>query len=155
VSWKSSKKRVVSVNSKGVLSPKKTGKAIVTGRAAGGKKAKCTVTVKYANVKSISISPVSAYLDVGDNCKLKIELKPFGANPKVKYYSDNESVAIVNSKGNVTAIAPGTAVITAEAHNGKKARCEIIVDGAGEEEVPTSVPTPAEATPVPTPDSMP
>ena len=52
VTWKSSKKSVVSVSTKGVLTAKRTGKAVITAAASNGKTAKCTVTVKRRPEKS-------------------------------------------------------------------------------------------------------
>ena len=49
-----------------------------------------------------------------------------GTSKKVTYTSSNKSVAIVSSTGKVTAVKPGTAIITAKA-NGVKATCKITV----------------------------
>ena len=46
ISWKSSKKSVATVNSKGKITAKKKGKATITCTASNGKKYKCKVTVK-------------------------------------------------------------------------------------------------------------
>ena len=56
VSWKSSKKSVATVNSKGKVTAKKKGKATITCTASNGKKYKCKITVKnhIYDVKVIS-----------------------------------------------------------------------------------------------------
>ena len=46
ISWKSNKKSVATVNSKGKVTAKKKGKAVITCTASNGKKYKCKVTVK-------------------------------------------------------------------------------------------------------------
>lgn len=46
VKWSSNNKKVAAVNSKGVVTAKKAGKATITARLTGGKKLKCKVTVK-------------------------------------------------------------------------------------------------------------
>ena len=48
VKWSSSKKKVASVNAKGVVKGVKKGKAVITAKV-GGKKLKCKVTVKADN----------------------------------------------------------------------------------------------------------
>lgn len=62
VKWSSSKKNIVSVTSKGLITAKKAGKAVITVKS-GSKKATCTVTVK----KQLSAKQAVAQL----NSKLK------------------------------------------------------------------------------------
>ena len=57
VSWKSSKKSVATVTSKGKIKAKKKGTAVITCKTASGKKYKCKVTVKkhiYKTVKKVA-----------------------------------------------------------------------------------------------------
>ena len=63
---------------------------------------------------------------------------------KVKYSSSNPKIARVDSKGKITAVKKGTAVITAKA-NTKKFNCKVTVKAA---QKPKPKPTP---TPVPKP----
>lgn len=64
---------------------------------------------------------------IGDTVKLVAEIQPyFASNKNVSWASDNESVAIVNQDGRVTAISNGTANITATTVDQKKtASCQI------------------------------
>ena len=57
---------------------------------------------------------------------------PAGANHNlaITWLSSNESVATVSSEGQVTAVAPGTATITATTANGMSATCDITVNAA-------------------------
>ncbi len=83
-------------------------------------------------VKSIKISPSSKTLKKGKTVTLKAKIAPSNAsNKKVAWKSSNKKVAKVNSKGKVTAVAPGTAKITATAKDGskKKATATIKVKG--------------------------
>lgn len=60
---------------------------------------------------------------VGKGISTKLSWNPSDTNPKsVKYSSSNTKVATVSSSGTVTGRAPGTAVITATAKSGKKAK---------------------------------
>ena len=120
--WSVSNKKVVSVSSKGRLTAKKAGKAIVTAKMKG-KKYKCKVTVK----KSPVISKKSATLAKGKTLTLK--LKYTVSTPSWK--SDNTKIVKVSKKGVVTALKKGTANVTAKLR-GKKYKCKITVTQKGE-----------------------
>ena len=55
---------------------------------------------------------------------------------KVKYSSSNPKIARVDSKGKITAVKKGTAVITAKA-NTKKFNCKVTVKAAQKPEADT------------------
>lgn len=76
-------------------------------------------TVSVSNVK-LSASKKTIY--VGSSYTLKLK----NADGKVQWKSSKPSVAKVSSKGKVTALKSGTAVITAT-YNGKKYTCKITV----------------------------
>ena len=57
VKWSSSKKSVATVSSKGKITAKKSGKAVITARV-GSKKYKCTITVRQTSISSKSITLV-------------------------------------------------------------------------------------------------
>lgn len=62
---------------------------------------------------------------------------------KVKYSSSNPKIARVDSKGKITAVKKGTAVITAKA-NTKKFNCKVTVKAAQKPKpTPTPVPKPS------------
>ncbi|MFQ9152387.1 MAG: Ig domain-containing protein [Blautia sp.] len=66
----------------------------------------------------------------GKSQTLKIKrIRPLGASSRVKWTSSNKKVAVVNSKGKVTAKGKGTAVIKAVSAKNKKAvaRCKVTV----------------------------
>ena len=71
--------------------------------------------VTYTNVASLTLSPNGDLpLKVGDKKSLTAEVKPDAATfSGVSWSSSDETVATVNESGEVTAIAPGDATITA------------------------------------------
>ena len=70
-------------------------------------------------VSSITVSPASKTLDVGGTQTLTATVAPATALDKaVTWSTSNGSVATVDESGEVTAVAPGSATITATAHDG-------------------------------------
>ena len=70
-------------------------------------------------VTGVSVSPTSATLSVGDAQQLTANVSPNGASDtSVAWSSSNTSVATVSSSGLVTAVAEGTATITATTNDG-------------------------------------
>ena len=68
-------------------------------------------------------------LPVGSTQTLVATVLPEGADVTVAWTSDNEDIAVVNNDGEVTGIAPGTAVITAQAKDAL-ATCKVTVTAA-------------------------
>ena len=62
--WSSSNKKVATVNSKGVVTGKKTGKATITCKLPNGKKYKCTVTVKKNKIVMMKYKDVESSTSV-------------------------------------------------------------------------------------------
>ena len=119
VTWSSSNKKVAAVSTKGKVTAKKKGTAIITAKVSG-KKYKCKITVKnpYLNKKTVT-------LNKGKTLTLKLT----GATAK-KYKSSNTKVATVNSKGKITAKGAGTTTITCTASNKKTYKCTVTVKAA-------------------------
>lgn len=120
--WKSSKKKIVSVNSKGEITGKKKGKATITVRTTDGSglklKLKVTVGVKVGSIAFSNRNELNE-LVVGDTFRLKTTISPSNAsNKKLAWSSDNEKVATVDAKGNVTGKSNGVVRITAKATDG-------------------------------------
>lgn len=130
VQWSSSKKKVATVNSKGVVKAKKNGKTTITAKVKGTKlKAKCKIVVGTP-VKKVTLSKTSQSLNVGGSIQLSATVTPKKAsNTKVTYTTSNKAVAVVDMNGKVTAKAAGTATITATSKDGteRKAACKIKV----------------------------
>ncbi len=82
-------------------------------------------------VTGITVSPSSKTLDVGGTQQLSVEVLPATALDKaVTWSTSNGSIATVSSTGLVTAEAPGSATITATAHDGSgvTGTCSITVN---------------------------
>lgn len=131
VTWKSSDKKVATVDKKGNVHAVNKGKAVITATVAGSKaKAKCTVTVKAAKVKvTLNIKEKTIYVKNKLKLKAKVTAKT-GISKNVKWVSDNRKVATVDSKGNVKAVSAGIATIRAVslANNKEYARCTLTVN---------------------------
>ena len=105
VTFKSSNKKVATVNSKGVITGKKAGKAVITVKV-GKYTKKLTVKVKKPSFKLVKSS---VKLKKGNKITIRVKAAPVS---KVTYKTSNKKVATVNSKGVVTAKKKGTAKIT-------------------------------------------
>ena len=75
------------------------------------------------NKDVVSLKKEKLELYVGD----KVNVKAEGGEGTYTYKTGNKKVAIVDDKGNVTAIAPGTVKITVTSGKAKKAVCKVTV----------------------------
>lgn len=126
-SWKSSNKKIVTVNKNGVIKAgKKNGTAKITVTLKSGKKATLKVKVQSPKVKTTKISGLKSKVSMkkGEKFTLKPVISPLTSQEKVAYTSSNKKVATVNKKGVITAKKKGTVKITVK--SGKKA-CTIKV----------------------------
>lgn len=129
VTWSSSNKNIVTVDSYGKVTAKKTGKATITVKTvSGGKTAECTIQV-VEPVKSVKLNKQKLTLKKGKTFKLKATINPSNAtNKAVTWSTSHKSIATVDKYGKVTAKKKGTATITVKtADGGKKATCKITV----------------------------
>lgn len=132
LTWKSSDESIATVNHEGYVSSKhKTGECTVTVEYVfNGEKytASCPVIVKVS-AEEIDISHRKLKLSVGETYTLETKVSPRNATIKtVKWYSDNEDIAVVDPDGTITAKRAGAADIYAVSDDGYfKATCHVEV----------------------------
>lgn len=121
ISWSSSNSNVVTVDSNGLLTAKGVGTATIVAKTINNITDTCQVTVgNYSlNLRSILITTDYSVLPIGSKKQLVVTFNPSNAtNKTVTWSSSNTGVATVDSSGNVKAISPGSAIITAKASDG-------------------------------------
>lgn len=122
-SYKSSNKKIFTINKKGkITAKKKTGTAKLTVTLASGKKAIAIVKVQKGTVKTtkIRVNTNQLVLLKGGKYTLKTKLEPLTTQQKVKYSSSNKKIAVVSSKGVIIAKKKGTVKITVKSGSKKK-----------------------------------
>ena len=132
VSWSSSNTGVATVDG-GKVTAVKAGSATITVTTSdGGKTAKCEVTVeaKVIPVSGITVDKETLSIVEGEDATLTATVAPEDASDKTFAWStSDEKVATVDENGKVTAVAAGTATITATTTDGgKTAKCEVTVE---------------------------
>jgi uncharacterized protein YjdB len=135
VAWTSSDTAIATGSYAGLVSALATGTATITAKTEdGGKTASCVVTVMTATVGDTAVTGVSLDkttlpLTVGGTATLVATVAPQDADNKaVAWASSNTAIATVSNTGLVSALAAGTATITATTlEGGKTASCVVTV----------------------------
>ncbi|MDE7419673.1 MAG: Ig-like domain-containing protein [Muribaculaceae bacterium] len=125
VTWKSSDETIASVVG-GKITAKALGEATITATC-GSVSATCKVSVVKTPVTSVTLDNQTLSLTEGDKATLTATVAPTDATYKtIAWTSSAEAVATVDANGKVTAVAAGSATITATA-DGVSASCEVTV----------------------------
>ena len=127
VTWSSSNEDIATVNN-GEVTALAAGTTTITAKT-GDYEATCVVTVtqKFITVSNITLSHTEVALTEGETLTLKATVSPDDATDKtVTWSSSDESVATIID-GVVTALAAGTATITAKAGD-YEATCVVTVE---------------------------
>ncbi len=124
VKWSSSSSKIASVTKKGLVTGKKKGTATITAKVSS-KRLKCKITVEAP-----TISETSLYLWPDESAQLKVT----GTKQKVKWSSSDNDVVTVSSKGLVTAVEEGEAVVSAKIGTSGTLTCEITVFSEDDED---------------------
>ena len=131
LTWTSSDDKIATVDQTGKVTAVAPGEATITATAADGSgvTATCKVTVTRP-VSSIELNKTDLPLFAGDSGTLTATVKPENAGKKdLTWTSSDDKIATVDQTGKVTAVAPGTATITAAATDGSgvTATCKVTV----------------------------
>ena len=127
VAWSSSDTKIATVSDAGLVTAVAVGSATITARA-DGKSATCAVTVEPTAVESVTLDKTELTLHRGGTETLTATVLPEDAtDPKVVWTTSDEAIATVSDAGLVTAVAPGSATITAAAGD-KSATCAVTVE---------------------------
>ncbi len=138
VVWSTSNRSVAKVSSGGLVSGIANGTAVITAETSSGFSAACQITVQdfaFA-VSGVAIDENEIILSPDDAKRLSASVTPSNAvNSKLTWESSDESICVVSSDGVVTAIAAGTAFVTASSANGYFDKCIVRVVTASDTSV--------------------
>lgn len=121
-SFSSSNKSVASVDTKGNITAKKVGNAIISVKTVDGVIKKCSVKVINAKLNTSKKT-----INVNQKYTLKVNNDAYKVS---KWSSSNTKVAIVDTNGIVKGLSSGTATITAKLKNGACIKSKITVKKA-------------------------
>ena len=122
--WESSNTKVATVNADGVVNAKGEGEAVITLTTDIGT-AQCVVNVQSG---TLTIDQESATCNVFETIQLNVTKPEHKATARVSWKSSNSAVASVDSKGNVSGMSAGEAVITASVTGCKSVQCTVKVN---------------------------
>lgn len=127
VLWKSSNKKVATVDSKGNIKGIAKGSATITATAKDNPKVFKQVTVKVSP-KTVKLNKTNFSVTAGKSTTLKATVSPPDSTTKtVSWKSSNAKVATVNSRGKVTGKSKGTATITASVKGARAVKAKVTV----------------------------
>lgn len=120
LTYTSSNTNVATVDNNGLVRGVGVGSATITATTKqGGVSANTTISVKEIAATSVALGQTEITLNKGEIFTLKAEVKPENASNKtVSFMSSNQSVAIVDKNGTITAVGSGTATITVKPNGG-------------------------------------
>jgi len=127
IRYTSNNNKIAVVDSTGVVTAKSVGVVFITASIDNGEPASIKVNIKKAPSKVNLISSARKKLKKGNTFKISAKVPDGCASYHFKYSSSNKKIAKVNSKGKVTALKKGKAIITVKTYNNKKASIVVIV----------------------------
>ncbi len=129
LTWHSDNENVVTVDENGNVTAVGTGNTTVTLKTSNNKTASCKINVRKPPEK-IELDKTSVVLGVEERCQLKSILEENVIQKEITYTSADETVAVVDENGKITAVSEGETVITASTYNEKTADCYVTVKSA-------------------------
>ena len=132
VTWKSSNEAVATVDANGLVTAIAVGESTITATTADGSNlsASCKVTVLPTLAESITLDKTEISFEATETATLVATVLPeLTTDKSVEWSSSDETVAVVDENGVVTAVAVGEAIITATTTDGSNlsASCKVIV----------------------------
>ena len=132
VIWKSSNEAVATVNANGKVTAVAVGETTITATTSDGSNlsASCKVTVVPTLAETITLDKAEISLEATETATLiAIVLPELATDKSVEWTSSDETVAVVDENGEVTAIAIGETIITATTTDGSNlsASCKVTV----------------------------
>ena len=130
LTWTSSDTSIVTVSENGDVTAVAPGSALITVSSVNGISASCEVTVVARVIEVIEVVLDKSNLEMteGDTAILTASVNPSDATDKtLTWTSSDTSIVTVSENGDVTAVAPGSALITVSSVNGISASCEVTV----------------------------
>lgn len=115
LTWESSDNEVATVDSNGVITALKPGNTIITTRSEDGQYIE---TVNILVVESAKEYRLAVDLRVGKSCRVTVD--DYKNTEKVTWTSLDPTVATISSKGKVTTVGVGLAIMTATDETGKE-----------------------------------
>lgn len=139
--WNSSKLEVATV-ANGVVTGVAAGEAVIT-VTAGTLTASCTVTVTAETkpATKVTLDKTTLTLEEEKTDTLTATITPADSTDSITWTSSAPAVATVDQTGKVTAVAEGTATITAKANDEVSATCAVTVTAKPEPPEETDEPT--------------
>ena len=128
LTWASSDKSIVTVDSSGKIKAVKAGRATITASTTNGKSVNILVIVGGKAPSSVAIKNASTVrnMKVGNVARMTFTIKPTDAQGVLAFKSSSTSIVSVNTIGQLSAIKKGNATITVTLGN-RKATLKITV----------------------------
>lgn len=130
LTWTSGDDKIASVEN-GTVTAKSVGSTVIRAEDEKGKSCSCNVSVTNKEITNVTLDRNTATVDAGKSIQLTATFTPSDAsNTNLTWVSSDESVAVVNSSGNVTGVKSGVANITCRTQNNVEASCTVTVKGS-------------------------
>lgn len=130
VTWTSSNSDIVSVTQNGSVTANAMGEAEITATSNDGgfsKSCKVTVIEPLVPATSLTLTPKTMSLNIGESGSLELQILPNDCNEILEWKSSDPSVATVNA-GDITALAAGTTTITVRGSNTSASATVTVID---------------------------
>lgn len=130
VTWTSSNSDIVSVTQNGNVTANAMGEAEITATSNDGgfsKSCKVTVIEPLVPATSLTLTPKTMSLNIGESGSLELQILPNDCNEILEWKSSDPSVATVNA-GDIKALAAGTTTITVRGSNTSASATVTVID---------------------------